>query len=200
MATPQPDRTIAAATEIFLRHGYEEASIAEIVATSGANRYSIYSHYGGKHDLFLAALDAYYQERKALFLEGFGDPALPPIEAIRRLFLKLAEELEHRPNGCLMGNIATPLCREHADVAARVEGYFAEMRMAFTEAFTLGAARGELNPALTPAQATELILTLKMGLGVQAQNGMDSAALTNIVEATFRAIGNPAGAGRGEQA
>ncbi len=50
-----------AAREAFLEHGYEDASIADIVASSGASVGSIYHHFGGKSELFIAL---YLKHRK----------------------------------------------------------------------------------------------------------------------------------------
>src|SRR5882724_4673186 len=50
-------RILDAATEVFGSHGFTEATMADIVATSGASIGSIYHHFGGKKELFLAIFE-----------------------------------------------------------------------------------------------------------------------------------------------
>jgi AcrR family transcriptional regulator len=54
---------LAAAREVFTASGFAEASIAEVVSRAGASVGSLYHHFGGKSDLYLALFDE-YQERQ----------------------------------------------------------------------------------------------------------------------------------------
>ncbi len=47
-------RILDAATEVFATKGFTAATIAEVVSGSGASIGSIYHHFGGKSELFLA--------------------------------------------------------------------------------------------------------------------------------------------------
>jgi AcrR family transcriptional regulator len=50
-------RILDAATEVFSKRGFSAATMADIVAQSGASIGSIYHHFGGKKELFLAIYD-----------------------------------------------------------------------------------------------------------------------------------------------
>lgn len=52
-----------AARDVFLERGYEDASIAEVVERSGSSVGSIYHHFGGKAELFMALWDVHRQAR-----------------------------------------------------------------------------------------------------------------------------------------
>jgi TetR/AcrR family transcriptional regulator, mexJK operon transcriptional repressor len=61
---PAPNRNAAkrdaihrAALEVFLRRGYTNASVDEIVTESGVSRQTVYNNFGGKEGLFLAVVD-----------------------------------------------------------------------------------------------------------------------------------------------
>ena len=54
---------LAAAREVFTASGFPSASIAEVVGRAGASVGSLYHHFGGKGDLYLALFDE-YQERQ----------------------------------------------------------------------------------------------------------------------------------------
>ncbi|MDT5186876.1 MAG: hypothetical protein QOI29_5034, partial [Mycobacterium sp.] len=50
-------RILDAATEVFAARGFTAATMADIVAHSGASIGSIYHHFGGKKELFLAIFE-----------------------------------------------------------------------------------------------------------------------------------------------
>ena len=50
-------RILDAATEVFSARGFSAATMADIVERSGASIGSIYHHFGGKKELFLAIYD-----------------------------------------------------------------------------------------------------------------------------------------------
>jgi TetR/AcrR family transcriptional repressor of mexJK operon len=61
---PAPNRNAAkrdairrAALDVFLRRGYTNASVDEIVTESGVSRQTVYNNFGGKEALFLAVVD-----------------------------------------------------------------------------------------------------------------------------------------------
>ncbi|MGY1746515.1 TetR/AcrR family transcriptional regulator [Blastococcus sp. SYSU D00695] len=46
-----------AARAVFLEHGYTDANMADVVALSGSSTGSIYHHFGGKAELYIALWD-----------------------------------------------------------------------------------------------------------------------------------------------
>ena len=56
---------LAAARDVFTASGFAEASIAEVVAGAGASVGSLYHHFGGKAELYLALFEDYQQRQEA---------------------------------------------------------------------------------------------------------------------------------------
>lgn len=58
---------LGAAREVFATSGFADASIAEVVAQAGASVGSLYHHFGGKADLYLALFEDFQtrQEERA---------------------------------------------------------------------------------------------------------------------------------------
>jgi AcrR family transcriptional regulator len=50
-------RILDAATEVFATRGFTAATMADVVESSGASIGSIYHHFGGKKELFLAIFE-----------------------------------------------------------------------------------------------------------------------------------------------
>lgn len=55
-----------AATHVFVEHGFTDASISDIVSRAGSSVGSLYHHFGGKTELFLALWDDYQNEHEKL--------------------------------------------------------------------------------------------------------------------------------------
>ncbi|MFI7111729.1 TetR/AcrR family transcriptional regulator [Nonomuraea sp. NPDC050227] len=58
------DTLLRAAREVFLAKGYAEATVADIVETSGISVGSLYHHFGGKPGLFLALWEQFMREQE----------------------------------------------------------------------------------------------------------------------------------------
>ena len=79
---------LAAATEVFLRKGYAEATLDEIIALSGGSRQTLYAMFGGKQGLFEAILA---ERCEAILAPLAAEAALaqPPEEALVGLGVRL---------------------------------------------------------------------------------------------------------------
>lgn len=56
---------LAAAREVFAAAGFTDAAVADVVARAGASVGSLYHHFGGKGDLYLALLEDYESRQEA---------------------------------------------------------------------------------------------------------------------------------------
>src|SRR3954462_5037853 len=56
---------LSAARTVFAESGFAEANIADVVARAGASVGSLYHHFGGKADLYLALFDGYQARPQA---------------------------------------------------------------------------------------------------------------------------------------
>jgi TetR/AcrR family transcriptional regulator, transcriptional repressor for nem operon len=171
--------------ELFWRRGYEDTSIEDVVKATGFNRYNLYKEFGGKRELFLAALDAYCLERKNVFLSSLNDPDTPPMDAIRRVYEFAITEMAEHGNGCLMCNVANEGDSRDPVISERLQCYLDEIKLAHVYALQRASERGELNPAMTPEQGASLLFALKFGLGVHSKNGASRDAMLDILNTTM---------------
>src|SRR5580704_19553287 len=56
-------RLIEAATKVFARRGFHQASVEEIAEEAGYSHGAVYSNFDGKADLFLAVFEDYMAQR-----------------------------------------------------------------------------------------------------------------------------------------
>ena len=62
-----------AATKVFCRRGYERASLDEVAEEAGFTKGAVYSNFKGKEDLFLATIDAHFEQRLASIRRVLGE-------------------------------------------------------------------------------------------------------------------------------
>lgn len=71
----------------FAEHGYEAASISQIVSRAGIAKGSFYQYFEDKHDLFMHLVDLAAQEKQAFFRNlPNPDPSLDFFQYLRWLF------------------------------------------------------------------------------------------------------------------
>jgi len=74
------DSVLAGAADVFLRLGYANASLSEIIAQSNVTKGALYFHFGSKEELARAVVDQ-GNERLISSCQGFFDTRVPALEA-----------------------------------------------------------------------------------------------------------------------
>ncbi len=74
------DSVLAGAADVFLRLGYANASLSEIIAQSNVTKGALYFHFGSKEELARAVVDQGH-ERLVSSCQGFFDSRVPALEA-----------------------------------------------------------------------------------------------------------------------
>lgn len=62
------DAILCAARRVFLQHGFAAASVEGIAADAGVSKVTVYSHYGDKRGLFMAAVEYECERMSGHFL------------------------------------------------------------------------------------------------------------------------------------
>lgn len=80
------------AKRLFPIHGFDGVSMDQIAAEAGVSKLTVYSHFGDKESLFIAAIDAKCQEQlpAALFLNGLQGGLREQLMVIANAFFALA--------------------------------------------------------------------------------------------------------------
>lgn len=83
---------LAAAAEVFLEHGFEGATLDEIVRRAGGSRATLYQRFGGKEGLFAAII----AQQCALIVEplaSVGETSGPPQDVLVDIGIRFMETL-----------------------------------------------------------------------------------------------------------
>lgn len=186
MARPKafdPDAALDRAMDLFWQKGYEATSIQDLVNHVGINRASLYGTFGGKHDIFLAAVEHYIN---AVVIERFKalNQHESGVEAIGEFFRKFAEmaTTDATRRGCLVANSIMELAARDKDAAERVGAALKWVEGAFYKALMRSRANGELNGRHTPRALARSMTCLLLGATAMAKAGADAKTLRDAIE------------------
>jgi len=161
-----PDVALGRAMELFWRQGYEATSIGDLVAHLGIAKASLYATFGGKHDLYLAALDRYISHPDpdpVEVLAGPG-PVLPAIQTLLDIYA--APWPDERPAGCMVVVAAVECGPDDLAVRGRLERSWTTSEVALTSALIRARAQGEVRADADPASLARFLLVLMQGIQV----------------------------------
>lgn len=176
------------AMEVFWRHGYEGATIAQLTEAMGINPPSLYACFGNKEGLLKAALDRYTKLRAVWMDEVVAAPTARDVA--ERMLMGIAEKQTDpaNPPGCLLvqGGIACGTGSENVpfELAARRAQNEDELR----ERFVRAKAEGDLKPTSDPAALARYVSAVSVGMGVMASSGADREALRQVASVAVQAV------------
>ncbi len=178
-----PDTALGKALELFWERGYEATSMADLVERLGVARASIYATFGGKHDLYLKALERYLETRDAGVVEALSQPgpALPAVRALVAAYVRDSVDDERR-RGCMVVNAAVELMARDPQAARRVESSWDTLETALTSALTRARAQGELAEGKDPRALARFLLVLLQGVRVLGRAEPDAGRLRDAAE------------------
>jgi AcrR family transcriptional regulator len=182
------DVALDQAMEVFWRHGYEGATIAQLTEAMGINPPSLYACFGNKEGLLRAALDRYTKLRNVWMDEVVAAPTARDVA--ERMLMGIADKQTDpaNPPGCLLvqGGIACGTGSENVpfELAARRAQNEDQLRDRFVRA----KAEGDLKGSADPAALARYVSAVSVGMGVMASSGADREALRQVADVAVQAV------------
>ena len=185
---PQFDEpaVIAAALDVFWRHGYTGASINQLTEATGLSRSSLYQRFQDKDGLFQEALSAYIE--RLLHRAGAvrADTARGRMQALLREFLP-PEGRSRKPPGCLLARSCSELVDLPAAGQSLVVAGLKRQRTMLEELLREAIANGELPPDADAVALSWYYLGVLQSLLNLPAAGATAAQLRGVAEAAMRA-------------
>lgn len=185
-----PDAALDRALEVFWRHGFQAASLADLTAAMGLSKPSLYAAFGDKEALYLKALERYVAIQIAQHIAIFD--AEPDARQALEKFLRtmaalLADPMS--PRGCLIVNgmadcglASTPPAIEQA-LRKAVQGNEARLYRQFIRA----QRDGQLSSKINAGDLAAFFTSLLVGLAVLSKSGAKRAKLDAVIGAAMSA-------------
>lgn len=183
-----PDTVLTKAMGVFWEKGYDAASISDLTAAMGINRFSLYDTFGDKHTLYLKALESY--ER------SFVEPIIERILAFNSLseveehFMGMIDyQREHADAPCCMiQKAAVSMASKDQSACDRVNSTRSRIHDAFCDTFNRLINKGEIRDNFTAEQAAWLIMFTQAGLTSYASSPAPTAQAKSAVHALFSSL------------
>jgi len=87
------EEILRAATELFANNGFHTTSTRRIAEAAGVSEGTVFHYFGSKHELMLAILDRFYNERLSREAEGILIDVMGTRERLRALALNHVRQL-----------------------------------------------------------------------------------------------------------
>jgi TetR/AcrR family transcriptional repressor of nem operon len=162
-----PAAAIDAAAKLFWDQGYHATSIDDLCEATGVLRGSLYSAFGDKKGILLAAIDQYGEKNLARLAESlsFREPTREGLRTALLYYTRTPTVLAGR-RGCLVTNTALEMLPDDPEIEDRVERIFRRMTALLSAAVIRGQAVGVFNPKLDERTVGNYLLCVIQGLRV----------------------------------
>jgi TetR/AcrR family transcriptional regulator, transcriptional repressor for nem operon len=184
---PRPaqfDRThvLEQSMNLFWEKGYCNTSIQQLGEQMNMRPGSLYAAFNSKRELFLQALDLYFERSSALLTQRLKSDGAA-LEGIHQYFAALIENVldEKAIKGCLMINTATELASQDEEVRQRLQAMFDSHQQQFYQILLTAQQNGELSEDKKPESLAAFLLMGVRGIRLCSQTGITREALQSLV-------------------
>jgi len=182
------DAALDRAMEVFWRHGYEGATIAQLTEVMCINPPSLYAAFGSKEGLLKAALDRYTEKRNAWMEKVLSTPTARDVA--ERMLMETADTQTDpaNPPGCLLVQGGLACGTGSANVPFELAARRAQTEEQLRERFVRAKAEHDLGEAADPAALARYPSAITAGMGVMASSGADREALRQVAAVSLKAF------------
>ncbi|WP_067670392.1 TetR/AcrR family transcriptional regulator [Nocardia miyunensis] len=158
------DSVLAGAADVFLRLGYANASLSEIIAQSNVTKGALYFHFGSKEELARAVVDQ-GNERLVSACQGFFDPRVPALEASIGITYVVADLTMNDPMVGAMLKLTHQIGDYRGASGDNIAKTWGETHRLLAER---AVAQGDLKPDLDPDTIGMLLQEMTAGVHITA--------------------------------
>ena len=176
------------AMHLFWERGFHSTSMQDLVDHLGVNRQSIYDTFGGKHELFEAALER-YREMQALPMRRALEADGPLGDVLRHWFRDMiAEMLKKNGKGCLLVNTATELAEQDDVIFGVCSANARQLEATFSGLLVRAQQAGDIPADRAVIPLARFLMSTINGLAVTAKATRDPEVLNDVVKVALSAL------------
>jgi TetR/AcrR family transcriptional regulator, transcriptional repressor for nem operon len=176
-----PAVTLEQVADVFVAHGYDGTSLAQLEAASGLGKQSLYNTFGDKKAMYLGAVEC--AVARAAGVQGLMRSAPDGRQALQRFFDALVQD-------CASGDARRYSCIVSAgllegvndkDIQQRLQSKWQGTHALLKEQVARGQADGSVASATRPQDLADHLMTAMSGLRVVARTQPGAARLKRVV-------------------
>lgn len=180
------EKVLDAAMQLFWEKGYEATSLSDLTSRMGIQRPSIYSAFGGKEELFEAALRKYTMSRASLIRTNLqSNPSVK--EAFRTFFEGVVDEEYTRSpkKGCFCINTMVELAPHDEKFEILTREHQMYLSVIFEETIQRGIQSGELEADTNAKALSQALIVSLIGLTVIMKSRPKRSFVDNTIKVTL---------------
>ncbi len=182
------DDALGSALRTFWERGFDATSMQDLCHAMRIQPGSVYATFGGKRDLFAAALRHYVETVSA---EAVARITSGPsgLRGLRDYFDHLIDAMVDgdRRWGCLITNSLVEFATRDPELVGLMSLHLSNLRAAFASALTRASADGELRPGAGPESA-DLLVAVVQGMNVLAKSQPGRSTLRAVADAALAGL------------
>ena len=183
-----PALALREARDTFWRDGYDGTGIRELEAALGVGRKSLYDTFGGKRDLYLAALRQYTDSVIQRICDGLERPQNDAVDNLERVLGRLARHHGSPDSlGCLLG-VAMGQAAGDDEVAELLRSSLGRLESAFARCLRRARDEGDLRADVRPRDAARNLVALTQGMALLGRVQVGAARQRASVRAALAAL------------
>jgi len=174
---------------VFQDKGYEATSIQDLVERMEINRFSLYETFRSKHDLFVEALQAYYEHVAIPFFNRLKD-SKEGLKVIESTLMGVVSRIKsgRSSNGCLLCNTIAELgAKQDERITAILERHLKTLESNFYAAALRAKELGEISESADAREHAKVLVGYSTGL-VSLAKVLSEREMRKSVKATIAAL------------
>tara|TARA_R110002051_G_scaffold4386_4_gene23400 strand:+ start:16452 stop:17045 length:594 start_codon:yes stop_codon:yes gene_type:complete len=167
------ETALDAAMTLFWDKGFHATSLKDLEAALVMKPGSIYAAFSSKENLYLLALERYFEISRTQFRNQIAR-AYSPLDAMADHFRNYAQlsKNDRSRRACMLTKTMVDTSTTDPDIAAKTRDYLAAMQSEFAAAFTAAQAAGEISGSADPQRLARRFQSNVTALRLAMHQGM----------------------------
>lgn len=177
------ETALDAAMALFWDKGFHATSLKDLEAALAMKPGSIYAAFSSKENLYMLALERYFEASRARFRDQIARAA-SPLGAMAdhfRSYGRLAENDNSR-RACMLTKTMVDTRTTDPDIAAKTRDYLNAMQSEFAAAFTAAQSAGEIQTDIDPQRLARRFQSNVTALRLAMHQGMHDHDFQQLTE------------------
>ena len=157
--------------KVLLSHGYNGASVRDIVRAAGVPQGSFTNHFSSKEAFAREVLDRYFSLVNAKIEKTLRNDSLPPLQRVRAWLdaqIEFLKQSEFR-SGCLIGNFTMETSGQNASIRQRLTGIIQDIEESLVYCLKAAVDAGELPASTNVREIASFVHSSWQGAILQAK-------------------------------
>ncbi len=176
-------------------HGYQGASVDDIIRMTGVAKSNFYYHFESKEQLAVAVLELRIEDLNSVIVDTFENTERSPSDRLVRFLSAIRESHDELGvvAGCPFGNFAAslPISIENSQCErfrAILSSLFNRLESVSYDCFKEGIERGYFKQDLTASEMASLLVTTLEGLFILAKAHQDPKLVQRGLEIFLKIV------------